>query len=102
MAVRQIMVSPVIDQDLHADNDVLFNCIPIELPSNGACKLLGVQMVDRAENALANGSIQITFWNEDITLGALNETAGTVTAMQARDSLLCYTFIRRFEPAPIM
>ena len=90
MAVRQIKVSPVVDQDAHDDNDVLFNCIPIELPTNGACKLLGVQVVDRAENTGANGAMQITFWNEDITLGSLNETAGTVTAMQARDSLLAY------------
>tara|TARA_R100000458_G_C8243949_1_gene222344 strand:- start:558 stop:1286 length:729 start_codon:yes stop_codon:yes gene_type:complete len=94
MAVRQIKVSPVVNQDQHADNDVLFNCIPIELPIKGACKLLGIQVVDRAENATTDGSMQITFWNEDITLGTLNATAGTVTAMQARDSLLAYMTVR--------
>ena len=97
MAVRQIKVSPVVDQDAHADNDVLFNCVAIELPTNGACKLLGIQMVDRAETEVGDGAVQITFWDEDITLGTLNATAGTVTAMQARDSLLCYTFIRRYD-----
>ena len=94
MAVRQISVSPVVDQDIHADSDVIFNCVPIELPTNGACKLLGVQVVDRAENIENNGSMQLSFWNEDITLGTLNDTAGTVTAMQARDSLLAFIVLR--------
>jgi len=94
MAVRQIRVSPVVNQDQHADSDVIFNCVPIELPTNGACKLLGIQVVDRAENTENNGSMQLSFWNEDITLGTLNATAGTVTAMQARDSLIAFIPIR--------
>ena len=90
MAFKQIRVSPIMDLDAYADNDVLFPLTEIQLPSQtGACKITAITVVNRAETGVNDWDMRLLFLNDNSQeLGTVNATAGTLTYNNARQSVV--------------
>ena len=89
MAFKQIRVSPILDLDAYADNDVLFPLTEIQLPSKGTCKIFNITVINRAEIAGNSFDMRLLFLNDNSQeLGTVNATAGTLTYNNARQSVL--------------
>ncbi len=99
MAFKQIRVSPIMDLDAYADNDVLFPLTEIQLPSNRACRITNITTINRAEVTTGAYDMQILFLNDNSQeLGTVNATAGTLTYNNARQSVIGYV-IQTTSPA---
>ena len=99
MAFKQIRVSPIMDLDAYADNDVLFPLTEIQLPSNRACRITNITTINRAETTTGDYDMQILFLNDNSQeLGTVNATAGTLTYNNARQSVIGYV-IQTTSPA---
>lgn len=89
MAFKQIRVSPILDLDAYADNDVLFPLTEIQLPSKGTCKIIAITVINRAEITAQGYDMNLLFLNDNSQeLGTVNATAGTLTYNNARQSVV--------------
>ena len=89
MAFKQIRVSPILDLDAYADNDVLFPLTEIQLPSKRTCKITAITVINRAEIAPQGYDMHLLFLNDNSQeLGTVNATAGTLTYNNARQRVL--------------
>jgi hypothetical protein len=94
MAFKQIRVSPILDLDAYADNDVLFPLTEIQLPTNGTCKITAITLINRAEIAPSGYDVNLLFLNDNSQeLGTVNATAGTLTYNNARQSVTANAII---------
>jgi len=101
MAFKQIRVSPIMDLDAYADNDVLFPLTEIELPSNRACRITNITTINRAETSAGSYDMQLLFLNDNSQeLGTVNATAGTLTYNNARQSVIAYV-IQATSPSSV-
>ena len=89
MAFKQIRVSPILDLDAYADNDVLFPLTEIQLPSKRTCKIIAITVINIAEIAAQAYDMNLLFLNDNSQeLGTVNATAGTLTYNNARQSVV--------------
>lgn len=79
--MRVIDVTPVLDTNAYADNDVLF--VPVAVPgtTNAALKVVSVVVVDAADQAQ---DIDLVFSEGSVTLGTINTAVNISDADAAK------------------
>jgi len=87
MAFKQIRVSPLLDLDAYANNDLIFALTEIPLPQKGACLLRNITIVNRTTDADIDMSI-LFLNNNDTAVGTRQGSTISFPYIEARDKVL--------------
>jgi len=92
MPFKQVRVSPVLDLDAYANNDILFALTEIPLPISDGCLLRNITIVDRAKVDATDLDMQLLFMNtSDNAIGTVQGTSVSLTSFNARNGVIGFT-----------